>query len=179
MSAEPSATRRGFLRTAMGAAGATAASGVGAAQESETVTVELVDFAFEPGTDQPLEIPPGTTVEFVWVTSTHNIVVESQPDGAEWNGHETVEDEGFETDHTFEVEGEYEIFCQPHRDLGMTGTITVTEDADLGGGDGGAPAGPVIPESAKTIGVATFVAMVATLGLAFALMKYGGEFKPE
>lgn len=182
MTTDPSVSRRGFLRATAGAGGIAAGSGVVAGQENQTATVELVDFAFEPGTEQPLEITPGTTVTFVWETDTHNITVESQPDGAEWDGHETIENAGFETEHTFDVEGEYHFFCQPHKDLGMEGTIIVTEDADSGGGDdggNGGPAGPSMPDSAKTLGVLTFAALVVTLGLAFALMKYGGEFKPE
>lgn len=179
--------RRDFLRVASGATGATAAGAVAVpVAAAETVTVELVDFAFEPGTESPLTIPPGTTVRFVWETDSHNIVVESQPDDAEWAGHETIENSGFETEHTFDVEGEYDIFCQPHQGLGMEGTIVVTEDADSGGGNGGGngggdggSTGPTMPDSAMTIGVITFAALGVTLGLAFALMKYGGEYKPE
>ncbi|MFP4627971.1 MAG: hypothetical protein ACLFMX_03170, partial [Halobacteriales archaeon] len=90
--------RREFLLGTVGAGGAAmAASGssVGRPTEgpglvdggrlhqeddSEVVEVELVDFAFEPGTDSPLEIEPDTTVRFIWITDTHNIVVDSQPD---------------------------------------------------------------------------------------------------
>jgi plastocyanin len=103
-------------------------------------TVEVVvgpggDFVFEPGTDEPLQIQPGTTVRFVWDSNTHNIVVDSQPDDAEWEGHETIEDEGFEYEFTFEVEGTYEYYCEPHRSQGMEATIEVSQDA---GSDGGA-----------------------------------------
>ncbi|MFP4628832.1 MAG: halocyanin, partial [Halobacteriales archaeon] len=71
--------RRAFFKTAAGATAAAAAVGSAAGQE-DTAEVELVDFAFEPGTESPLEIEPGTTVTFIWITDTHNIVVDSQPD---------------------------------------------------------------------------------------------------
>lgn len=177
MRTNPSVSRRTFLRASAGSVGAVGLTGVGSAAQEQTVTVELVDFAFEPGTEEPLEIPPGTTVEFVWETNSHNIVVEDQPDDAEWEGHEDIENSGFSTDHTFEVEGEYQFYCSPHRSQGMEGTIVVDEDAELpSGGDGGGGV-PSIPDSAKTIGVASFVAMLSTLGLAFFFLKYGGDYR--
>ena len=59
--------------------GATALAGVPSttgAQKGEIETVALVDYEFVPGTDEPLTIAPGTTVEFLWITDTHNIVVD-------------------------------------------------------------------------------------------------------
>lgn len=167
--------RRAFLRTAAGATAASAALGTAAGQEA--VEVELVDFAFEPGTNSPLQIEPGTTVNFVWVTSTHNIVVENQPDDASWEGHETIEESGFEYDFTFEVEGTYEFFCQPHVAQGMIGTIEVGEG--LGGGDGEPQFLPAIPDAARTLAIATVLAMVSILGFAYVFLKYGGERPPE
>lgn len=183
MTTERSVSRRGFLRGAAGAAAVAGASGTAVAQEEGggggggTQTVNLVDFAFEPGTEEPLYVTPGTTVEFVWETSTHNIVVDSQPEGAGWEGHEPIENTGFTYSHTFETAGTYEFYCQPHRDLGMVGTIVVNEGgapAEGGGGGGG----PAIPDSAKSLGLATSVALGSTLGLAYVFLKYGGGGKP-
>jgi hypothetical protein len=53
----------------------------------------------------------------------------------------------------------------------MVGSITVSEDA----GDTGS-AGPAIPSSAKTLGIATTAALVFTLGLAYFFLKYGGDY---
>jgi hypothetical protein len=53
---------------------------------------------------------------------------------------------------------------------------------DGGGGDGGGGGGgaPAVPDSAKTMGVATTFAMVVTLGLAYFFIKYGGDYEtPE
>lgn len=142
----------------------------------ETVTVELVDFAFEPGTDSPLEIPPGTTVQFVWETDTHNIVVDSQPEESEWEGHEPIEDTGFEHEHTFEVEGEYEFYCDPHIAVGMIGEIVVAEGA---GEDDEGEAIPVIPSGAVSLALGTIVAMVFVVFMAYFFIKYSGEFEGE
>ena len=173
-------TRRGFLRGAAGTAALAGAAGTATAQEGggETVEVALVDFAFEPGTEEPLTIPPGTTVRFVWETASHNIVVDSKPEGSDWTGHEPIENSGFETSHTFETTGEYHILCQPHESLGMVGDIVVEEGAappgeGSGGEGGGAPA---IPDAAKSLGVGLFGAMLASLALVYFLVKYGGDY---
>lgn len=139
------------------------------AETNDIVTVELVDYAFEPGTDQPLTIEPGTTVQFVWITDTHNIVLLEQPDESDWGGVEAIEDAGFEHEHTFEVEGTYEFVCVPHEALGMFGTIEVVADVDAPG----EPVGPQVPEEAMTLAIGTTFALVATLGFAYVFLKYG------
>ncbi|RDI71151.1 plastocyanin/azurin family copper-binding protein [Halopelagius longus] len=150
--------------------------GGGGGGGTETVAVgpdgELV---FSPGTDSPLQITPGTTVEFVWESDNHNVVVDSQPDDASWEGHEPIENSGFSFSSTFDVLGTYEYHCDPHETAGMVGTIEVVESIST-------PAPeqvPSVPDSAKTLGVATTFAMVATLGLAFFFLKYGGDYELE
>ncbi len=86
------------------------------------------DFVFEPGTDELLAITPGTTVDFLWESNTHNIVVESQPADADWAGYEDIENEGFEYSHTFDTRGTYEYYCNPHRGAGMVASLVVTDD---------------------------------------------------
>lgn len=172
--------RRGFLAGATAAATATAATGVAAQEDDENdgdddvVTVELGDYYYEPGTDSPLEITPGTTVRFVWITDTHNIVLLDQPEESEWDGVEEIYDAGHEYEFTFEVEGTYEFVCVPHEGLGMFGTIIVDEDA---GED--VEVLPDIPPEAMTLGIATSFALVATLGFAYVFLKYGGGAPPE
>ena len=82
-------------------------------------------YVFTPGTDEPLQISSGMTVRFIWKSDTHNIHVESQPDDANWKGHEPIENTGFEDEHTFETKGEYHYWCEPHKGLGMVGDIIV------------------------------------------------------
>jgi len=118
-----------------------------------------------------LTIEPGTTVEFVWDSDTHNMVVESGPD--EWEGHQPIESAGFSYEHTFEEEGTYEYICEPHVAAGMEGTLSVEEGAGSGGG-GAASATPTIPDSAMSLAVGTMGAMVSTIALAYFFIKYGG-----
>ncbi|MCU4744753.1 plastocyanin/azurin family copper-binding protein [Natronoglomus mannanivorans] len=143
------------------------------AQNGDTVTVDLVDYAYEPGTDSPLEIPPGTTVEFVWITDQHNIALDSQPEESDWDGHEPIENAGFEYEHTFEVEGEYEFHCTPHLSLGMVGTIVVDPDATIGGEDSVVP--DLVPAPAMTLVIVTVVSLLAVVGLSYIFLKYGGS----
>ncbi len=128
-------TRRSVL-SAGGAAVATALAGCvtgsdggdGEADGDETVAVgPNNEYAFAPGTDEPLRVASGTTVAFVWESGSHNVVVDSQPEGADWDGHVGIESEGFSFSHTFETPGTYEYVCEPHEALGMVGTLVVEE----------------------------------------------------
>jgi plastocyanin len=170
-------SRRAFLTTAAGTAAAAGAAGTAAAQADGGTTTVTVgpggSLVYEPGTDEALQVTPGTTVEFVWESDNHNVVVENQPEGAGWAGHEPIENTGFSFSTTFETLGTYEYYCDPHRTAGMVGTIEVVEEIETE-----VPANvPQVPDTAKTLGVATTFAMVATLGLAFFFMKYGGDYE--
>ncbi len=180
--------RRDFLRAASVPAAATTAaattSGLGAAQEdseggeggTETVTVGPGgSLVFSPGTDEPLRIAPGTTVEFVWESDNHNIVVDSQPEDAGWEGHEPLEDTGFTYEHTFETLGTYEYYCEPHRSAGMVGTIEVVENPDAGGGGGGRKElhSFGVPIHAHWVGAATILGIIVTIIFTFYVLKYG------
>ena len=171
-------SRRAFLTTAAGTAAAAGAAGTATAQEGgseEVVVGPDGDLVFSPGTDEALQITPGTTVTFTWDSDNHNIVVDSQPDDAGWEGHEEIENTGFSYEHTFETLGTYEYHCTPHETAGMVATIEVVEEIETE-----APANlPEVPDSAKTLGVAATFAMVATLGLGFFFMKYGGDYEFE
>jgi plastocyanin len=181
-------SRRGFLKAGAGATAAAATAGTAAGQEdgnesegdgggggggSETVAV--IDNEFDPA---ELYVAPGTTVTWEWEGDGHNVVVDSQPDEANWEGHEPIENSGFTHEHTFETLGEYAYYCAPHQSLGMEGTVIVNEEGQEPGGGGGG--GPSLPDSALTMGVATMAAMVSTLALAFFFIKYGGDYEtPE
>lgn len=132
-------SRRDYLRRgigvtalAVGLAGCSGDGGSGGDGDDGTTsrTVEVGpndEFVFAPGTDSPLRIAPGTTVEWVWESDTHNIVVREQPDDADWPGYEEIEDEGFTYEYTFEVPGEYHYVCEPHEAAGMVADIVVEE----------------------------------------------------
>ncbi|WP_135853743.1 plastocyanin/azurin family copper-binding protein [Halorussus salinus] len=105
--------------------------------DGSTATVEVGpggEFTFAPSGDRPLVVAPGTTVEFVWKSDNHNVVVDDQPDDADWEGTPdgpgTVYERGYSLSHTFEEPGRYAFHCAPHESIGMRGTIFVTpEDA--------------------------------------------------
>ena len=135
-----------------------------------TETVAVVDNEYQPDT---LTIEPGTTVQWVWEGNNHNINPTEQPEESDWEGHLPLEGEGFEYEHTFEVEGSYEYVCDPHVGVGMVATIEVGE------GVGDAADGPidVVPDAAWTILIATVAGMVSTLSLVYFFMRYGGEYE--
>jgi len=144
-----------------------------------TVTVDLVDYAFNPGTDSPLTIPPGTTVNFDWQTGGHNIHVDTKPSGSDWQGHEPIEDAGFSTSFTFQTEGKFHFWCVPHKSLGMVGDIEVKKGAPLPGqaGAGGPtevdPEEMGVPFQAHFVGLATLLGVFVTLVFTFFFLKYG------
>jgi plastocyanin len=187
-SGEKSITRRGFLLGAGGVV-ATAASEPTAAQDGgsggndssgngspggggTTQTVQVGpggDLIFDPDS---LTITPGTALEWVWDSDNHNIFVENQPDGGNWDGtpggQSKLYNTGYTYSHTFDTNGEYEYYCVPHRSAGMTGTVTV-----------GAPTGssqPAIPSKAKTLGLATTGALAFVLGIGYFFLRYGGDY---
>jgi plastocyanin len=133
------------------------------------------NYAFAPGTDSTLYIAPGTTVEFVWESDNHNIVPDSQPEDASWEGVPEIHNTGYEYSHTFEVMGEYHYICEPHENLGMVGDIVVNESAEAPGGGGGAfnPEHMGVPFQAHFVGIATVVMMLVSLVFTFFTVKYG------
>ena len=151
--------------------------------ESE-VTVEVGasgnggNVAFSPA---GIWIDPGTTVIWEWTGEggDHNVVTTDGPASLE---SELVGEAG----HTYEFEftedhaGITNYQCEPHASLGMLGSVAVGDDVptvETGGGGGGGGGAPQIPDSAKTLGIATFFAMVSTLSFAFFFIKYGGDYE--
>lgn len=101
------------------------------ATETAALTVEVAPdgrFRFSP---ESVEVGVGETVRWVWRSGGHNVVAASTPDGSDWAGTpdapDALYDAGYEYDHTFEVAGTYEYYCAPHKSLGMTGTVSVTQ----------------------------------------------------
>ena len=126
-------------------------------------------------------VDPGTTVTWEWTGEGggHNVVSDGGP--ASLDSGAPVAEAGSTYEHTFSEEetGITNYYCSPHEALGMLGAVAVGSDiptVEVGGG-GGESSGPRVPESAKTLGVATTFAMVATLGLAYFFMKYGGDYE--
>jgi len=194
-----SLTRRAFVRRgAGGVAAATAAAGsgaVGTAGAQTTHTVDMTDgLVFDP---DELTIAPGDTVVWENVGSIGHSVTAYEddiPDDAEYfasggfdseqasrNAYPEGDIPGGESyQHSFEVEGEYGYFCIPHESAGMVASLTVQEGG--GGGNGGGEGGggpPPVPESARTLVLATMFGLLSTLGLAYFFLKYGGDYGTE
>lgn len=84
------------------------------------------EFRFEPET---VTVDPGDTVEWRWDSDNHNLAPRTIPEDADWSGTDdderTVYDRGHTYRHTFDVAGTYEYACEPHRSVGMTGSVAV------------------------------------------------------
>jgi halocyanin-like protein len=199
-------SRRGFMTAAAGTAAAGAAAGTATAQqqvpdygaylnnangysegeytdlrgESEvTIAVGAGDggLAFDPAA---IWIDPGTTVTWEWTgNGSHNVVTNEGPAG--FSHEEIVGEEGYTYQYEFTEEdvGITTYYCSPHEGQGMKGGIAVGEDVETieVGGGGGPPI--QIPSQAYSLTMATFIAMVTTLGLGYFFMKYGGDYETQ
>ncbi|MHB9285981.1 halocyanin domain-containing protein [Halobacteriales archaeon Cl-PHB] len=163
---ESTVSRRGLLRTTAGGAACLAvgsATGAAAAQEGEkpdfggylddvgnydgtvadargqnavSVTIGAQGnggaFAFGP---PAVHVDSGATVTWEWTGEggSHNVVHEEGDFESELVG-----DEGHTFEYTFEEDGIYLYYCQPHKGLGMKGAVVVGSDyATTSGGGGG------------------------------------------
>ncbi|WP_318567578.1 cupredoxin domain-containing protein [Salinigranum marinum] len=78
-------------------------------------------------------VEPGGTVTFVNESGTHTATAyhpdndkpQRVPDGAEPFDSGLLTEEGATWEHTFETEGVYDVYCEPHEQLGMIGTVVV------------------------------------------------------
>jgi plastocyanin len=185
----PTPTRRGFIRGLGGVGALAAAAETASAQEVTTHTVDMNDqLKFVP---ERLVIEPGDRVRWVNVGSIGHSVTAYEdgiPDGTEYwasggFGNESAARANYPTGdiaggetytHTFpaDVEGTYAYFCIPHEGVGMVGEI----DAIVGGA--AAVEGPVsiLPDSAKSLAIATITSMLAVLSFAYLFIKYGGDY---
>lgn len=179
-------TRRRFLRGVAGGTAIVSTSEVGSAQGQQTV--EMTDsLVYDPDS---VTVAPGTTVVWQNVGAVGHSVTAYEdeiPGEAEYFASGDFDSEqaardaypegeiggGEQYEHTFDVEGAYEYFCIPHESAGMVGTIEVGEGG--GGGDRGGEL-PSVPNSARTLGIATVSALATVLALAYFFLKYGGDY---
>lgn len=146
-------------------------SGTDATGQSEvTIAVGVGEggYAFEPAA---VHIDPGTTVIWEWESAGHNVHAVS---GAEFES--PLQSEGtFEWTAPEDFSGIVEYQCDPHVGQGMIAALAVGSDVPRAQPTG--PVEPAVADSAKTLGIATLIAMVSTLGLAFFFLKYGGDYE--
>jgi plastocyanin len=80
-------------------------------------------------------VAPGGTVTFHNASGTHTATAYHPdndkplriPEGAEPFDSGLLTEEGATFEHTFETEGVYDVYCKPHEQLGMIGTVLVGE----------------------------------------------------
>ena len=110
-------------------------------RDQDQVTVEVGPNGNNVYESPALRVSPGTTVTWEWIEGSHNVAVESTPEGVDWSGEESIESPEHSYDHTFEEGGVYLYFCTPHRSLGMKGAVVVgdveVDDEAAMDGDGG------------------------------------------
>jgi halocyanin-like protein len=144
-----------------------------------TVTVQVGtegnggNFAFSP---PAIHVANGTTVQFEWTGEGggHNVVAESEA----FNSGSTVAEAGINFEHTFNEDGVYQYFCNPHKANGMKGVVVVgTDYPTVAAGGGGAveqdPEHMGVPFQAHFVGLSTVLAILASLIFTFFLLKYG------
>ncbi len=68
------------------------------------------------------EVPAGSTVVFVNDSGSHNVVPEGH---TAWQGTPVSSETGEHLRITINEPGDYDYFCQPHKSLGMVGTLRV------------------------------------------------------
>lgn len=86
--------------------------------QAEDVEITMGAITFN---SDDVTIEPGQTVRWNNTSDRFHTVT---PEGhSEWSSANVAAGEDFE--HTFDTEGEFEYFCQPHVDQGMTGVIRV------------------------------------------------------
>ncbi|WP_418282356.1 halocyanin domain-containing protein [Halorubrum sp. DTA98] len=129
-----------------------------------------------------LWVDPGTTITFEWTGQGGGHNVETVEGEAALDSGDPVDEEGYT--YTYETseddEGITHYHCAPHDAVGMHGGLAVGDDIPTEAvGDGGGAGAVFVPQGARALGIATFIAMVSTLGLAFVFMKYGGTITQE
>ncbi len=91
--------------------------------QSGTIEVQVRATSFSPS---QVTITPGSTIRWVNQGSILHTVT---PDGhSEWE-RATLSNAGETFSHTFREEGVYAYFCEPHRAVGMVGTIRVEAES--------------------------------------------------
>jgi halocyanin-like protein len=148
-------------------------------QDSVTVSVGAGEngLAFDP---TQLWVDPGTTITFEWTGAggAHNVKTVEGGGPASLDSGDPVGEEGatYEYEVTEDDAGITHYHCVPHTAVGMHAGLAVGGDVPTveTGGGGGASSAVFVPEGARALTIATFIAMVSTLGLAFVFMKYGG-----
>lgn len=146
-------------------------------QDSATVEVGVEAnggaFGFGP---PAIHVDNGATVQFEWTGEGggHNVV--SDGDGPLNSGSPTGS-AGVNYEHTFEEDGIYEYYCDPHKGLGMKGAVVVgtgypTKSVGGGGVETVEPQEAGVPIRPHYVGFAAAIAVILPLIFTFFTVKY-------
>ncbi len=120
-----------------------------------------------------VHVDNGATVVWEWTGEggSHNAVSEDGTFESDLTG-----EGGFTFEHTFEEDGVFNYFCQPHKSVGMKGSIVVGEDFPAKASGGSTPLDPAhmgadIHE--HFVGVSVILAISTSLVFSFFVLKYG------
>ena len=80
---------------------------------------------FTPGTEDPLRIAPRDDREIHLGIRHAQHLRRQSATGANWQGHDPIENTGFTYEYTFKVKGTDHYWCEPHKSLGMVADIIV------------------------------------------------------
>lgn len=96
--------------------------------ENEVVVGPNSKYVYDPDS---ITVTAGETVTWTWASNNHNVVVDEQPDDADWPGTDggaaETYDDGYEYTYTFETPGTYSYYCSPHEGMGMVAEVVVEE----------------------------------------------------
>lgn len=109
------------LAVALAACGADGAAGDAAADAPATAEVDARNIRFEPA---DLEVAVGTQVTFTNHDIVRHTVTSGDPGDPDGGFDERIDDEGDAVTITFDEPGTFAYYCELHR--AMVGTVTVT-----------------------------------------------------
>lgn len=70
----------------------------------------------------------GDTVVWEWEQDHHTVTPASTPEESDWEGEPEEHDARHTHEHTFDVAGQYEYYCEVHQGDGMEGEVVVAEE---------------------------------------------------
>lgn len=98
-------------------------------EPQESVTVTVGDDGAARYSPDSFTLVQGGEVTWEYAMGGHNVIPESTPDGASFEGSpggdSETQDAGFSFSETFDTAGEYAYYCSVHRSIGMEGSFTV------------------------------------------------------
>lgn len=136
--------------------------------QGEEVTVGMEDNFFD---EANITVEPGTTV--TWVQRGQYGHTTTSYDGL-WDSGLIEGNTDGTFSFTFEEPGTYEYFCGPHEDLGMVGTVTVTDGASASASataSASAEAETLVDTGGPPLALAAVIVLVGSGILSFAVLR--------